>query len=285
MIELLKPWQAQDLSGWTRSGKEGAPTVHFLHGNGFSSTTLLPVGLGLPADWNLLFTDVPGHGLSVQPKGYMPDWLGMARKIGDALAARVSGPIIGVGHSMGGVMTLMIAAERPELFSRIVLLDPIFFTPEIIMLQRLARKTGLWRRNKLVVRTTSRRKHWPDQARMKADLARKGLYKSWRDDALQAFVEGGSKPAPEGGVELCCAPEWEASIFGSYPRGLWQAARTVQVPVHILLAEQSYDFIKRSAVRAQKANAKVEYQVVPGSHCFPMESPERVVEFLLNLPQ
>src|SRR5690554_1592299 len=111
MIEQLTPWHKDDLAGWERAGQENAPSVHFLHGNGFSSTTLLPIGLGLPKDWNLLFTDAPGHGLSTQPEGYMPDWLGMARKIGDALAERANNKVIGVGHSMGGIMTLMMAAE------------------------------------------------------------------------------------------------------------------------------------------------------------------------------
>ncbi len=280
----LTPWHNHDLAGWNRLTSEDAPSVHFLHGNGFCATTLLPLAETLPSNWNLLFTDVPGHGGSVQPEGYMPNWLGMARQIGAALEERVSKPIVGVGHSMGGVMTLMIAAEHPHLFSRIVLLDPVLFSSEIIMIQRIVRKTGLWQRTDLVKRVSARRSVWPDAASMKAEFKSKNLYKEWDDKALDAFIEYGSKDT-EKGRELCCNPQWEASIFGSYPRGLWQAVRRVAVPVDILVAEHSYSFIEKSARRASQGNPHFRYQMVDGGHCFPMEQVAqtgKVLNSLLN---
>lgn len=279
----LTAWQADEIAGWERKGKSGAPSVHFLHGNGFCATTLLPVGLQLPNDWNLLFTDVPGHGGSKQPQGYMPNWLKMARQIGDAIEGRIEEPIFAVGHSMGGVMTLLLAAERPHLFKKIVLLDPVLFSPEIILIQRLMRKTGFWRRTDLVKKVAARRNHWPDADSMKADLMQKNLYKNWHPDALQAFIDNGTKASADGGIELSCAPEWEASIFGSYPRGLWQAVRKVEVPVEIFVASDSYGFISRSARKAAKANKNIQWQSVEGGHCFPMEQTENTVNILLDL--
>lgn len=278
----LTAWQANDIAGWDRKGKEGAPSVHFLHGNGFCSTTLLPIGLQFPADWNLLFTDVPGHGESLQPQGYMPNWLQISRQIGKTLEQRIDEPVLGVGHSMGGVMTLMLAAERPDLFKKIVLLDPVLFSSEIILMQRLMRKSGFWRRTDLVKKVSSRRREWPDAQSMEADLSQKSLYKNWHPDALQAFIKGGTR-STEQGIELCCDPEWEASIFGSYPRGLWSALRKVQVPTHIILASESYGFIARSARKAAKVNSNIQIQTFEGSHCFPMEQPDSVAKILLEL--
>lgn len=278
----LTAWQANDVAGWDRKGQDGSPSVHFLHGNGFCSTTLLPIGLQLPTDWNLLFTDAPGHGESVQPNGYMPNWLRISRQIGDAIESRIEEPIFAVGHSMGGVMTLMLAAERPHLFKKIVLLDPVLFSSEIIFLQRLMRKTGLWRRTDLVKKVSARRKEWPDAGSMKEELSKKYLYKNWHPDALQAFIEGGTRTTPNG-IELCCDPAWEASIFGSYPRGLWQAVRKLQVPMHILVASEPYEFIAKSARKAAKANENIQIQTIEGGHCFPMEQPESIAKILLDL--
>ena len=75
-------------------------------------------------------------------------------------------------------MTLMIAAEHPHLFSRIVLLDPVLFSSEIIMIQRIVRKTGLWQRTDLVKRGSARRSVWPDAASMKAEFKSKTSTKS-----------------------------------------------------------------------------------------------------------
>ena len=35
--------------------------------------------------------------------------------------------VIGVGHSMGGVVSIIAAIKRPELFSKLVLIDPVIF--------------------------------------------------------------------------------------------------------------------------------------------------------------
>lgn len=282
LSELLSPWSDQHLAGWTRSGARDAPVAHLLHGNGFCASTLLPFTSHLPADWTLLFTDVPGHGRSPQPDHQMPDWQAMAACIGDGLAQRADKPVIGIGHSMGGVLTLLLAAARPELFSRILLLDPVLFSPEVLLFQQVARKTGLWKRTALVRNVAARRRIWPDAASMLQDLQRKSLYRNWHPQALQAFIDGGVQPHADG-VQLSCAPAWEASIFGSYPRGLWHAVHRVSVPVDILVASDSYGFIERAARRAARANPCIQWQVYEGSHCFPMEQPERAALSVMNL--
>lgn len=286
MSHNLTPWQEDDLSGFTRQGKAHAPVVHLMHGNGFCSTTLWPMASHFPEEWNLLFADVPGHGLSAQPKGYMPNWLRIARKVGDGLEKRLENypdqKVLGVGHSMGGIMTLMLAAERPHLFSQIVLLDPVLFSPEIIWAQKFMRKTGLWRRTALVKAVSGRRKKWPSAESMRENLQSKSLYKNWHPQALDAFIQDGAHII-EDGVELNCDPNWEASIFGSYPRGLWQAVRRTSVPVTILVASESYGFIKRSANRAIKANSNIHWQPFQGTHCFPMEEPEKAAAEVLKI--
>ena len=282
LSELLSPWNGQNLAGWTRSGAPAAPVFHLLHGNGFCASTLLPFALQLPEHSELLLTDVPGHGRSPNPNHQMPDWQAMAALIGDGLQQRAGQPVIGIGHSMGGVLTLLLAAARPELFSRIILLDPVLFSPEVLLFQQVARKTGLWKRTALVKNVAARRRVWPDVSDMRADLQRKSLYRRWQPEALQAFLDGGTEPHPDG-VQLSCDPNWEASIFGSYPRGLWHAVHNVSVPVDILVASDSYGFIERAARRAAKANRNIRWQSVEGSHCFPMEEPAQAASLVMSL--
>lgn len=273
----------QDLYGWLRAGDQAQPAYHFLHGNGFCSRTLWPVARLLPGNAPLIFTDVPGHGFSPQPQHHMPDWLRIARRVTPALE-RLSGarPVVGIGHSMGGVLTLLMAAERPQLFSRIILLDPVLFSPEVLLYQKLTRKTGLWKRSALVKAVSNRRALWPDAETMKADLKNKSLYRQWTEAALDNFITGGSR-AVEEGRQLCCDPHWEAAIFGSYPRGLWQAVHRVSVPVDILVADESYGFIVRSARKAAKANRNIRWQSVKGGHCFPMEQPQLAADLISAL--
>ena len=46
----------------------------------------------------------------------------------DEVEAKYDHPIIGLGHSSGAATTLLAAAKRPELFEKIILLDPVVFS-------------------------------------------------------------------------------------------------------------------------------------------------------------
>lgn len=270
-------WHSPDLGGFD-SVVGGERVFHFLHGNGFCARTLEPLACELRSQVSgssdLLFTDLPGHGLSPRPKSLQPDWNHMAAQVADSIASRSRGPVVGVGHSMGGVITLLAAARFPELFSRIVLLDPVLFSAEIILFQRVMRKTGLWNRTKLVNSVQGRRNEWPSKQAMIDSLKTKSLYKNWDVQALSLFAEYGTQSNDDGSVRLACAPDWEGSIFGSYPRGLWRAVRSLGVPVDVFVAKQSYGFISGSVDKACRANGNVHRHNIEGSHCFPMETPK-----------
>src|SRR5690554_7192068 len=114
------------------------------------------------------------------------------------------------------------------------------------------RKTGFWRRTDLVKKVAARRNHWPDADSMKADLMQKNLYKNWHPDALQAFIDNGTKASADGGIELSCAPEWEASIFGLNQGGSCKPSLKVKCLVGSLVASKPMGLFLGSAVKPQR---------------------------------
>lgn len=263
------------LLGYDRCDGTGQP-IHFLHGNGFCGLTLAPLASHMTSpDQPLYFSDLPGHGKTPGPGiQNQPDWNLMADLAADSIAAISNVPVVGVGHSMGGVVTLLAAARHPQLFQRIVLLDPVLFGREVILYQRLMRKTGLWQRSALVKAVSARKAQWPNESAMREDLRKKSLYRHWESESLDAFVKYATCPIshPETAIELLCQPAWEAAIFGSYPRGLWKAVRQVKVRVDIITATDSYPFIRPAVKRAVALNNNIHHHVFDGGHCFPMEN-------------
>jgi lipase len=67
--------------------------------------------------------DLRGHGRS----GWEEPWT-IAQHVEDVLET-VDGPAIWIGHSFGGRLTAEIAARRPDLVARAVLLDPALWVP------------------------------------------------------------------------------------------------------------------------------------------------------------
>lgn len=269
--------------------------IHMVHGTGFCAMTLAAMASQLPSEWEIALTDLPGHGQSSQPKRGMPDWQAIAAAVNVSVEQQLQSSsesestsanlkqVTGVGHSMGGVILLLAASQRPELYERLILLDPVLFPRHIIGLQRIARTTGLWKKMSLVNNVSARRNVWPDRSTMQKNLSSKHLYRNWHPQALSDFAQYGSRENNDEGVTLRCDPRWEASIFGSFPRGLWTAVSRVSVPVHILVADKSYGFIPSAVKRAASRNPNITWQSFGHHHCFPMEQPEETATQIKTL--
>lgn len=107
---------------------EGAPAV-MIHCALARHEALLPLAKVVGGKVTLL--DMPGHGRSGDWDG-KTDYQGLVR---DAAAACCDGPTHVIGHSFGATAALRLAVERPDLVSRLTLIEPVYFaaakgTPE-----------------------------------------------------------------------------------------------------------------------------------------------------------
>jgi len=103
------------------------PAVLAIHGWGDAGPGLEPVLPGLTAIGPTLVPDLPGHGRSARYRaadGYGPRAL--AAELAELVRARATGPVIAVGHSMGGAVVSALAVERPDLVSAVVVIDPAY---------------------------------------------------------------------------------------------------------------------------------------------------------------
>lgn len=110
-------------SNGSGQASEGAPAIFFLHGAGMDSTVwVMPARYFARHGYRVMALDLPGHGKSDGPAldsvDDMADWLG---RLIDATSVG-SSEVTLVGHSMGTLVCMSLAARRPELVSKLVLL-------------------------------------------------------------------------------------------------------------------------------------------------------------------
>lgn len=288
---ILHPWTHPTSTGLTLRGwhspASGKPVLHFIHANGFCGRTYEPMLRHLATHFDLWLVDLQGHGASDQGGeflGWHENALLALEVLPHATTMFGKTPEFAVGHSFGGVATAYLLAQQPVLFQRAVLLDPVLFTPALLVLMA----ASYWWRgvpaSELAARTLKRRRTWPDRDAARFDLYDRGIFKGWSEDSLQAYVEHALKDDADG-VSLCCDPAQEAAIFSKPPRGLWPALGRVQTPTLVVHGERSYPFVARSAQRWQRRNPHIQQQQVPGGHCFmqqfPAESARHIADFLL----
>ncbi len=111
-------------------GDAGAPRIVYLHGVTGHGGHARPLAEGwLAGRYHVLAPDLLGHGSSP----YEPPW-DIEAQLEAILASVGNEPAAWIGHSYGGRLAFELAARRPELVHRLVLLDPaIHLDPEIAL--------------------------------------------------------------------------------------------------------------------------------------------------------
>jgi pimeloyl-ACP methyl ester carboxylesterase len=257
------------------------PLALLHHANGFCAATWAPVAEALRARFRVIAFDARGHGASSKPPpGDAYHWAEFGRDLAalaDALAPETGPVALGVGHSFGGLATLLAAAWRPERFGRIALLDPVIlpsaaYTPEAVRASR----------GNAMAEGARRRRHvFPDRAAALAQWRSRATFAAWDPRALALYAEGGLAPRVDGSVELCCAGEVEAAI---YERGgsvdPFAEAPKLRGPVLVLWARRG-DF-SRAVYEALVARlADADLREIDTGHFVPMEAPALVARELL----
>lgn len=280
-------WSFRTPQGLTLRGQRTAqggdrPVLMFIHGNGFCGGVYWPLMARCLDQVDWLWVDVPGHGDSDAGEHFL-GWNENAEMAYLALRSQLphydGRPCYLVGHSFGGVMSLLIAARHPEFVPAAVILDPVLFTPAMLASMRILSPVGLWQRNAMAQRARKRRAHWPDRRAAWTYFHGRGMFGSWSDEALSAYIDD-ALAHTHGGLTLKCPPQREAEIFGSYPRQLWASVRRLSVNMHIVYGRESYPFVPKSARKAARAGQQITAEAVGGSHFFMLEHPDDTAQVL-----
>jgi pimeloyl-ACP methyl ester carboxylesterase len=281
---MARAWESRAgtgpvLRGWRSDG--GRAMLHFMSGNGFCGGVYWPFLKRFLPEYGLFAHDIEGQGGSDAP-AHFSGIAAVTRRVPEVLAEqglRDGRPLVGIGHSLGAALTLKLAADNPDLFRAIVLLDPIVFPPPVWLGARLMSALGLHPMTRGALR---RRREWASRDEVAERLRNRGIYEGWTEEALQCFVDYATRD--EGGKRvLSCPPELEAEIYGRpvYP---WPSFRKVRIPVLFLYGDASYPFFPLAARLARRSNPRVQGATSPGRHCFMLEDPatahQRVAAFL-----
>ncbi|MDX1538796.1 alpha/beta hydrolase [Arsukibacterium sp.] len=284
----LIPWHYPTHFGFTLRGyytkPSGKPLLHMLHGNGFCSRTYLPLLQHLQLHFDFFLSDAQGHGDSDHGGPFL-GWNASAELAEAALLAHrhlfAGQPVIGVGHSFGGVLTALINSKAASPFQQTILLDPVLFTPSMLTVMRSLQGIGLYHKNPMAKAAIRRRRHWPDKNTAYHYLHNRGMFKKWQPEALAAYIDHALTDS-EQGFSLKCQPEREAEIFSSYPDKLWQQLSQPCPPTLIIYGDSSYPFIGKAVKKWQGRNPAITSMVTAGGHCFMQENPAATARLILQ---
>lgn len=248
--------------------------VHLAHANGFPPGTYRPLIDHLREHHHVVALETRPLWSESHPQS-ATSWHLLAGDLTRGLDALEMRDIFGIGHSIGGVLTMWAAIRRPDLFRAVVLIDPVILPPATLGLLRLMRALGLEQRQPLVRGALRRRRTWPDRQACFQHYRDKEVFARWSDESLWAYVETGTCPTDDGRVELTYPPEWEAHIFATTPIDVWQTVPLLQVPTLVIRGQETNTFRAASQRRFARLAPEAEFAIIPeAGHLVPMERPE-----------
>jgi pimeloyl-ACP methyl ester carboxylesterase len=261
------------------------PTVIFFHATGFHGHCWDAVVRRLP-EYHCLTVDARGHGQSDKPAPPYP-W----RLLGQDAATLVTQlglrDAIGVGHSMGGNSLTRAAAQVPEAFRALLLVDPVIL-PSAWYTRETASIDGHF--------VLNRRRQWSSPEEMFASFKGRGPFAQWQDEVLRDYCTYGLLPAEDGGYTLACPPEVEAHMYVSTAhrdsRDVYDAVAGVDIPVRVLRCENTVSEVGMDLLASPTApdlashfRQGVDIPLPDNTHFIPMESPDLVADHIRELSE
>lgn len=252
------------------------PKIHFAHANGFPAKTYNKLFSFLENDFEIGFLERHGHN----PKFPVSDnWQFLRDELGEEIETRCRREkIIGVGHSLGGILHFLVAVEKPELYKQIILLD----APVISRLSshglRILKLTRLIDRYSPSQMTRGRRNLWTSRQEAFEHFKKKSKFDAFDEDVLRDYVEHGTTPTGKG-FELFFSPKIEAKIYRTIPHHLPAFRGKLKIPTAYIGGADSREG-ELARLSFMKKHFPIDFYQIEGSHLFPFEKPFETAEIL-----
>ncbi|RMG78648.1 MAG: alpha/beta hydrolase [Bacteroidetes bacterium] len=189
--------------------------------------------------------------------------------------------VIGMGHSMGGVATMLAAARRPDLFSRLVLIEPVFIPSDWQFIFRLLPNALKQRFNPMIKGALRRQDFWKDQAEVFKSWRRARAFARVSDEVLWDYVRAGTT-STDGGFRLAYSKYWEANYYGRIPR-VWPDLRQVRLPTLGIRGQFSDTIFPKAWKKWAQCQPHAVLHTFEGAgHLIPMEAPDALAAFIIG---
>jgi pimeloyl-ACP methyl ester carboxylesterase len=256
----------------------GTPLVLFFHGNSFPAST-----------YQVMLNELRRRGLQVhtlEKIGHNPaypvtsNWPHLVEEVhafAQPLVDAHPGPVVLVGHSLGGMLSLMLAALYPELAHAVVMVDAPAVAGWQANLLHLSKKLSFTAKYSPGAVSKKRRHQWGSLDEVRQHFASKKNFARWHPQALEDYVQHGTHEVTVDGQvrrELSFSREIETMIYNTVPHHLESLVKRhpLKCPISLVAARHSRE-MKLAGIEFTKRITKGRITIIDGTHLVPMESP------------
>ena len=256
-------------------------TIVFSHANGFPAGTYKQLFRHWQdAGWTVKAIDKFGH----DPRyPVTSNWPKLREQLIHFIEAEAPQGACLVGHSLGGLLSLMAACRRPDLARGVVLLDSPIITGWRAHSVRVFKAAGLIGRFSPGRVSQVRRQEWLSRKAVAEHYGSKSLFKRWAPGVLEDYIACGTDKR-EGGVVLAFDRAVETRIYNTLPHNLGMLLRRypLRCPLGFIAGTRSRE-VRTGGLQAVRTLAGERMVWTEGTHLYPMEHPAETARQVLAL--
>ena len=287
--EVYTNSKGENFSYLTHGNQAAENLIFFFHATGFNAETynsfLSNLSKKLGDNYKIISLDQRGHGLSLanaDPRK-LSTWNSLVDDAKEFVQKFSSKKLYFSGHSMGAIIALKLSTEFSEI-SRLFLIDPVLPGPKFSAYGRVKKFFRLNKTSHMVLAAKNRRFEFASKQEAFNHFKGRGAYKSWTDDILQDYLNGGMI-VEQDKAYLSCHPHWEAEVFNTASLDTWKYIKKVKCKVFVpyaLIASTMGDGARKSLQK----NHNFRLKPYDASHFLPMEKGDQlssdIESFILN---
>lgn len=263
------------LINWGGNG----PLLHLAHANSFHPGTYIEVIEELKKNFEVVSILLRPFYENSTPDE-VKNWDILRDDLIDQFDANNMQNVIGVGHSLGSTVTMMAAIKRPDLFKKLVIIEPpcinqLFFTLLDIIPYSISK--SLVPPSRIALK---RRHKWSSREEAFKLLRPKKIFKNWSDQTLRAYLKYGLTEDTQGEFRLSFSKQWESKIYCTIENP-YKLFPHLQTPSLCLRAGESDVINNKNWLKWQRSQEDAKFVSVPNTgHLLPMEKPMVVAEHI-----
>ncbi len=243
----------------------GSPTLLLVHGDMRTSRSWDAAARRLRRRFRVIALDSRGHGDSDWPNsGYkFADRVEDLEAFCDAAGLRSA---VAVAHSTGGVVAALLAERRPDIFSRLMLLEPMVVVDEAF--QRM-----------VSTRAARPRRTWSSRGRMYEYLKAHPMTGKWADETIRDVVARESYELPDGRLDMKWATasmDWRERE-GDY-LDITPTLRTLGKPILFVVSDSRADAFRHLIPIARETPNFELLTIADSAHNMYMDQPAAVAD-------
>ncbi|NBY32682.1 MAG: alpha/beta hydrolase [Betaproteobacteria bacterium] len=256
----------------------GTPLVLFFHGNSFPASTYQVMLNELRRRGLQVYTlEKIGHNPAYPVTSNWPHLVEEVHAFAQPLVNAHQGPVVLVGHSLGGMLSLMLAALYPDLAHAVVMVDAPAVAGWQANLLHLSKKLSFTAKYSPGAVSKKRRHQWGSLDEVRQHFASKKNFARWHPGVLEDYVQHGTREVMVDGQvrrELSFSREIETLIYNTVPHHLESLIKRhpLKCPISLVAARHSRE-MKLAGIEFTKRITKGRITIIDGTHLVPMESP------------